>query len=93
METDDGADAGYVALTKHPVARTDRFADSVLVDLDSASDVVGVELVALSAIIDVDGIADRYGLSHNRREALRGPWNLAADRPISRRVTAGCPPK
>ncbi len=71
LEADVEADAGYVALADRQVARTDRFDSSVLVDVDDTGAIVGVEILSLSAVVDVDGIAARYGLSDDLREELR----------------------
>ena len=70
LDIDTRADAGYVTLRDAPVSRTVQFSTSVLVDLDSNGSPVGIEILTLTADVDVDGIAERYGLSAETREQL-----------------------
>lgn len=71
MRVDADADASYIALRDVPVARTDRYSDSVLIDVDAAGQLVGIELLTLTADVDVAGIAARYGLPDTVRDELR----------------------
>lgn len=47
VEVDHDAEAAYIALSAAPVARTVEVSPEVLVDLDQAGAVVGVELLTL----------------------------------------------
>lgn len=69
LVVDDEADAGYVRLTDAAVARTEQFSDSVIVDLDAAGSPVGIDILTLTAVVDVDGICDRYSLTDEVRAA------------------------
>lgn len=75
LDTDTGADAGYVTLSNAPVARTEHAGASVLVDVDSDGSAVGIEILTLTAAVDVDGLAARYGLSAETRGELSAVLN------------------
>jgi uncharacterized protein YuzE len=62
LTVDAAANAAYVSVTAAPVPRTERFSESVLVDLAGDGTVVGLELLSLPAAVGVAGRADRYGL-------------------------------
>ena len=70
LDIDTTADAGYVTLREAPVARTEQFSTSVLIDLDSAGSPVGIEILTLTAHVDVEGIAASYQLSTQTRAQL-----------------------
>ena len=46
LTVDREAQAAYLRLTDHPVARTVQVSPDVLVDLDSGGEAVGVELLS-----------------------------------------------
>ena len=71
LTIDVDADAGYVSVSQAAVARTEPFAESVLIDVDDVGQLVGIELLTLTATVDTDGIANRYGLSAVVRDELR----------------------
>jgi len=71
MRVDAAAGAAYVALTNAEVARTEQFSSSVLIDLDGDDRLRGIELLDLTATVDIDGIANRYGLPAVVRDELR----------------------
>ena len=72
LTIDTDANAGYVSISQAAaVARTEQFSSSVLVDVDAAGQLVGIELLTLTATVDTDGIANRYGLSAVVRDELR----------------------
>ena len=71
LTVDTDAGAAYVRLNEAAVARTERFRESVLVDLDTVGAPVGIEILALPAAVDVDGLADRYSLPGAVRAELR----------------------
>jgi len=70
LDVDTEADAGYVSLRDAPVARTEQFSPIVLVDIDAAGTPVGIEILTLSAEVDVDGIIARYNVP-DIRDALK----------------------
>ena len=59
MDADAGA--AYIAISDAAVARTEQFSDSVLIDLDDDNRLRGIELLKLTADVDIDGIANRHG--------------------------------
>ena len=67
----DATGCAYVALTTADVARTEQFSSSVLIDLDGDDRLRGIEILDLTATVDIDGIANRYGLSAVVRDELR----------------------
>ena len=72
LRIDADANAGYVSIrSQAAVARTERFSDSVLIDVAPDGAPVGIELLTLTATVDTDGIANRYGLSAVVRDELR----------------------
>jgi len=71
LTIDVDADAGYVSVSQAAAARTEPFAESVLIDVDDVGELVGIELLTLTATVDIDGIANRYGLSAVVRDELR----------------------
>lgn len=71
IRADAVADAAYVTLTAADVVRTERFDESVLIDLDGAGQPVGIEILTLGADVDVDGIAAEWRLASGVREELR----------------------
>jgi len=71
MRVDAAGDCAYVALTNSEVARTEPFGDSVLIDLDDDDRLRGIELLTLTADVDVCGIANRYDLPDTVRDELR----------------------
>ena len=66
LDVDIKAGAGYVRLRDAPVARTEKFSPSVLVDVDAAGRPVGLELLTLAANVDVDGLVSRYNIPEIR---------------------------
>ena len=72
LRVDTAADCAYIAIRAgQKVARTEPFGDSVLIDLDDDDRLVGIELLTLTADVDVCGIANRYGLPDTVRNELR----------------------
>ena len=71
LTIDTEADAGYVSISQGAVARTEPFGESVLIDVDEAQRLVGIEILSLTAVVDVDGICERYDLSDDIRAELR----------------------
>lgn len=66
LAVDTKAGAGYVSLRNAPVARTEQFSPSVLVDFDAAGHPVGLEILTLAANVDVDGLVSRYNIPEIR---------------------------
>jgi len=72
LRVDADADAGYVSVrAAEAVARTEPASESVLIDVNDVGQLVGIELLTLTATVDIDGIANRYGLSAVVRDELR----------------------
>ena len=67
----DASGCAYVAVTTADVVRTEQFSSSVLIDLDGDDRLRGIEILDLTATVDIDGIANRYGLSAVVRDELR----------------------
>ena len=89
LSIDTRADAGYVQLSEHSVVRTEQFGPSVLVDLDSAGEPVGLEILPLTADVDTDAFAARYGLPEDTRRQLAAVLSRA----VSARSTPTDTPK
>lgn len=71
LREDADANAGYVSISQAAVARTERFSELVLIDVDDVGQLRGIELLTLTAVVDVDGICERYDLSDDIRAELR----------------------
>lgn len=65
VKIDVDARAAYIRLRRANVARTERFegSESVIVDLDAAGMLIGIEIIGLNTAIPVDRLAQSYGLS------------------------------
>ena len=73
IRVDAAADCAYIAISDAPpaVARTEPFAESVLIDVDDVGQLVGIELLTLTATVDVLELAARYRLPDTVRDELR----------------------
>lgn len=58
VEVDEEANAAYVTLAARPVAATRRLDANRLLDLDAAGKVVGIELLNVSAGVDLSDLPD-----------------------------------
>ena len=63
VSVDRFANCAYVSLRDAEVARTEQVNDSVNADLDSAGQVVGLELLTLGATVPIKDIASKFHLS------------------------------
>ena len=99
MRVDADAGAAYVSISRAAVARTEPSSESVLIDVDAAGRPVGIELLTLTATVDVDGIAEKYHLPDDVRAELRrvlggegegGPVPGSVTDPDGNIVGAGC---
>lgn len=73
LAVDTEAGAAYVALPAAAVAGTGQLSGSVLIDLDTGGTPFGIEILTLTADVDLDGVAEGYSLSDDLRNALRVP--------------------
>ena len=60
--------AMYFRLNRHRVARTVEYTDSVLIDLDSKGDVIGVEVLCPESVSALLDIADMYDVPELRKK-------------------------
>ena len=58
LKLDPKADAAYVTFSDSPVARTREQSDQIVVDYDEKNNVVGVEVLGISAGVDLDELHD-----------------------------------
>ena len=67
LTVDFAADAAYLLLSDHEIARTCEVAPGVLVDLDGYGIVTGVEVIDLDAVIPYSELIDKF---HVRADQL-----------------------
>jgi uncharacterized protein YuzE len=56
IELDPLADAAYVRVTDHPVARTKELDSQRILDYDAQGEIVGLEFLAISQEVDLAGL-------------------------------------
>lgn len=71
VSVDTEADAAYVSVCDHAVVRTVAFAPDVMIDLDDANTIVGIEFLTLAAEVDVDTLVRDYPTASDFVDVLR----------------------
>ena len=60
VEVDSAVDAVYIRLADSPVVRTVELSDAVLVDLDAADSVIGIETLNSVVGLPLDELGERF---------------------------------
>lgn len=70
VEVDTSVNAAYIRFSDNEVAETSEISDAVVVDVDAAGGVVGIEVLDLSAPLELPLIRDRYKMSDSEASLL-----------------------
>jgi uncharacterized protein YuzE len=76
---DDDADALYIAITDSPIARTRRFDEGTLVDLDESGQVVGIEVLRPARDWPLEEIEASFRLGRDNTAILDSLWGTTRE--------------